>query len=370
MQVAFYAPLKPPYHPLPSGDRRMARTFMALLRDLGHEVKLASRFRSYDGSGNAGRQCRLEQIGRTLAARLLERYRHRPPDLWFTYHLYHKAPDWLGPIVTRTLAIPYVVAEASIAGKQAGGRWAAGYVASRAAITQADLVLAMTGNDLPGLATVVSPERLRLCPPFLDAQPLLAARRVRPAGDREAPLLLAVAMMRPDVKLLSYRLLAEAMRQLGDCPWRLMLVGDGEVRTEVEAMFAPFGDRTRLFGAADPATLAAIYAAADLYVWPACNEAYGMALLEAQAAGVPVVAGREGGVAEVVEDGRTGLLVEPRSPTAFAAAVGALLDDPERRHAMGAAARARVLERYDLPVARRRLAEALASVRVPACASA
>ena len=46
-----------------------------------------------------------------------------------------------------------------------------------------------------------------------------------------------------------------------------------------------------------------MYAAADLYVWPAVREAYGIALLEAQAAGLPVVAGREGGVAEVVADG-------------------------------------------------------------------
>ena len=76
------------------------------------------------------------------------------------------------------------------------------------------------------------------------------------------------------------------------------------------------------------AELAGVYAAADLYVWPACNEAYGMALLEAQAAGVPVVAGREGGVADVVADGATGLLVEPRSPTAFAAAVRSLLARP------------------------------------------
>ena len=51
MRVAFYAPMKPPDHPLPSGDRRMARAFMDLLASLGHEVELASRFRSYDRRG-------------------------------------------------------------------------------------------------------------------------------------------------------------------------------------------------------------------------------------------------------------------------------------------------------------------------------
>jgi glycosyltransferase involved in cell wall biosynthesis len=84
--------------------------------------------------------------------------------------------------------------------------------------------------------------------------------------------------------------------------------------------------------------LPACYAAADLMVWPARREAYGLAMLEAQAAGLPVVAGREGGVAEVVRDGVTGILSAPRDPAAFAAAVGQLLPDQARRQAMGAAA--------------------------------
>ena len=129
MRVAFYAPMKPPDHPLPSGDRRMARAFMALLRDLGHEVELASRFRSYDRSGDAGRQAAAGAARPRAGGALLRRYGAGRRDLWFTYHLYHKAPDWLGPAVSRALAIPYVAAEASLAGKQAGGPWAAGYAA-------------------------------------------------------------------------------------------------------------------------------------------------------------------------------------------------------------------------------------------------
>ena len=368
MRIAFYAPLKPPDHPLPSGDRRMARAFMALLASLGHEVELACRLRSYDRTGDARRQQRLERLGRRLAARLVRRYRRRPPELWFTYHNYHKAPDWLGPEVSRALAIPYVVAEASLARKQAAGPWASGYAASLTAIAGADLVLAMTRRDLPELAAAVPPERLRLFPPFLDATPFVAAERRAELCD--APRLLAVAMMRRDVKLLSYRLLAEALQLLADLPWRLDLVGDGDARDEVAALFAPFGGRVRQLGALPAAALAEVYATADLHVWPACGEAYGMALLEAQAAGVPVVAGSEGGVADIVADGSTGLLVEPRSPPAFAAAVRALLGDPERRRAMGAAARARVLARHDLAPARARMTDALTSIGAAACASA
>ena len=254
----------------------------------------------------------------------------RRPELWFTYHLYHKAPDWLGPPVSRALAHPLPCrARRSLARKQAAGPWAAGYAASLAAIAEADLVLAVTGHDVPGLAAAVLPERLRLFPPFLDATPFVAAASLRSRKPTAEPLLLAVAMMRRDVKLLSYRLLAEALLVLDDLPWRLALVGDGEARDEVAAFFKPFGARVLLLGVRSSAALAEIYAKADLYVWPACNEAYGMAMLEAQAAGVPVVAGREGGVPDIVVDGTTGLLVEPRSPSALAAAVRALLGDPD-----------------------------------------
>lgn len=386
MRVAFHAPLKPPDHPLPSGDRRMARSFIELLAGLGHEVELACHFRSYDRTGDAARQQRLQTLGACLADGLVRRYRRRPPErrpqLWFTYHLYHKAPDWLGPPVTDALAIPYVVAEGSVAGKQAGGHWATGHAASRAAIARADRVLAMTQADLPGLAGAVAEQcQLKLFPPFLDTGPFVAAASTRTAAraqlaaewrlDAGLPWLLAVAMMRADTKALSYRLLAQALDGLADLPWQLLLVGDGEARSEVAALFARFGDRVRLPGALPAAALPSVYAAADLYVWPACNEAYGMALLEAQAAGVPVVAGAEGGVADVVVHDRAGLLVEPRQPAAMASAVRALLTDPARRRSMGRAAQTRVVDWHDCRVAQKRLAEALDGVtRRGRCASA
>jgi glycosyltransferase involved in cell wall biosynthesis len=385
MRLAFYAPMKPPDHPVPSGDRRMARAFVGLLTSLGHEVELACRLRSYDRHGDTTRQRRLAEFGARVAAGLVRRYLRRAPGLrpsvWFTYHLYHKAPDWLGPVVSRALGIPYVVAEASVAGKQAAGAWAAGYAASRSAIAQADLVLAMTGQDRPALAAVVvAPERLRPFPPFLDARPFIAAAEGRAAArarlgaawhlDVERPWLLAVAMMRADAKLLSYRQLVAALTLLTDLDWQLVMVGDGEAGAEVTTLMATFGHRVRLVGALPPAALPEIYATADLHVWPACNEAYGMALLEAQAAGVPVVAGAEGGVPDIVIDGETGVLVPPRQPAAFAAAVRGLLTDPTRRHAMGRAAQARVLTWHDTGVARARLAEALRVIGVQACTSA
>ena len=70
----------------------------------------------------------------------------------------------------------------------------------------------------------------------------------------------------------------------------------------------------------------------DLYTWPGVGEAYGMAYLEAQASGLPVVAGNERGIPDVVLDGDTGLLTPPGDDIAFAMAIGRLLDDVDLRN--------------------------------------
>ena len=113
MRIAFYAPLKWPGHPVPSGDRLLARMFVAALEAAGHEVLLASRLRTYEGRGDAARQARIAAVGAAFARRLIRRWQ-RPdagaPDLWFTYHVYHKAPDHLGPCVaTDVSGIPELI---------------------------------------------------------------------------------------------------------------------------------------------------------------------------------------------------------------------------------------------------------------------
>jgi glycosyltransferase involved in cell wall biosynthesis len=343
MRIAFYAPLKPPTHPTPSGDRRMARLLMAALAHAGHEVTLASIYRSWDDGTRPGRHERLAALGARLADRLTERLRAAPPDLWFTYHLYHKAPDWLGPRVTRSLGIPYVIAEASYAPKQAGGRFALGHKAAGDAIAQADAVISLTTSDTECLRPLLDrSDRLSVLRPFVEPPAIRdrAADRAALARslrlDPEIPWLLAVGMMRGGDKQRSFRILARALERLNGYAWRLLVVGDGPRRTCVEESFGGIPpDRLRFLGALPPDRLAACYAAADLMVWPAVNEAYGMALLEAQAAGLPVVAGRTGGVPDIVRDGVTGLLTPIGDEAAFAEALASLLTDGARRAAMG-----------------------------------
>ena len=94
-------------------------------------------------------------------------------------------------------------------------------------------------------------------------------------------------------------------------------------------------------------------------MWPAVNEAYGMALLEAQAAGLPVVSCAQRGVPDVVVDGETGILVKDRDFEALARALRGLLLDRERRRALGQAASAFVLRERSLEMAAGRLSQAL-----------
>lgn len=367
MRVAFYAPLKPPGHPVPSGDRRMARLLISALELAGHEVEVAARLRSWHGDPDAARQARIAALGKTLANRLLRRYRTQNPEArpqaWLTYHLYYKAPDWIGPRVAEALGIPYLLAEASLANKRANGPWALGHEATKAALDRAAAVISLNPGDVECLP---DPDRVRPMAPFLDPAPFQAAATKRETGrkalaevhglDPTQPWLLAVAMMRPGDKLASYRLLAAVLQRLEGRDWQLLIAGNGPARAEVQAAFGALPqDRVRWLGEVVAEALPALYAASDLMVWPALNEAYGMALLEAQAAGLPVVAGRSAGVAQLVQDGETGRLTEAGNTAAFAQAVAGLLDAPDIRRTMATAAQTRVAAEHGLTAAAARL---------------
>lgn len=133
---------------------------------------------------------------------------------------------------------------------------------------------------------------------------------------------------------------------------RLVVVGDGEEAAPLRAQVAAAGlaDRVLFAGRVDDERdTAGIVRASDLVLLPSWTEALPTTLIEAAACGVPVVATDVGGVAEVVDDGVTGLLVPPGQAAPLAAAVASLLADPERRAAMGRAAQQRARERFALP---------------------
>jgi glycosyltransferase involved in cell wall biosynthesis len=329
-------------------------------------VDLASRLRSRAASPEA--QASIAARGAQRAARLIERYRPATakgrPEAWVTYHVYYRAPDWIGPVVSAALGIPYLVAEASHANKRAHGAWAPGHEASARAIRRADAIFTINPADAEGLLPIVAaPSRLVALRPFLEdaafERPdaprgeLRAGIAARLGLDANAVWLVAVAMMRPGDKLASYRLLAQALARLGDePPWHLLAVGDGPARGEVEAALRAWPhDRARFLGQLPAEAIQPVYAAADLFAWPAVNEAYGMALLEAQAAGLPAVAGAFGGVGTIIADGESGLLTSPGDEAAFVQAVRRMIADPAGRAAMGEAARRKALRDHRIGAA-------------------
>jgi len=102
----------------------------------------------------------------------------------------------------------------------------------------------------------------------------------------------------------------------------------------------------RFLGFLEHDQMPAQYAGADLFVLPSRRESFGLVLAEAMACGLPVVATTAGAIPEVVDDGKTGLLVPPDDPQAFADAVSSLLGDPARMNVLGLRGEERVADHF------------------------
>lgn len=307
MRLAFYAPLKPPAHPVPSGDRAMARSLMLALDHMGAQVDLAANLRSRDGKGDAQLQTSLMEQAEHLLPDIITRGRSAGWQAWVTYHNYYKAPDLIGPAAARALGIPYLLIEATRARKRLDGPWETFAQAAEAACDAADVVFYLTDRDHEALAAhAPAQQKLVHLAPFLPRTnlPTLAS----------GTDLLAVGMMRTAAKLPSYRLIAETLSLL-PAQTKLVIVGDGPARAQVEALMAPFGTRVRFLGALEPDALAKAYDRAGKLIWPGVDEAFGMTYLEAQAHGLPIIAQDRPGVRDVlyprpyprVDEGAAGL---------------------------------------------------------------
>ncbi|MEM1964379.1 MAG: glycosyltransferase [Candidatus Caldarchaeum sp.] len=130
-------------------------------------------------------------------------------------------------------------------------------------------------------------------------------------------------------------------------PTYLWLLGDGELMEPMRALARELQieDRVRFWGIRSD--VAAILNASDIFVLPSRWEGLPLSLMEAMAAGLPVVATAVGGVPEIVEHGVSGFLVPNEDEAALVEALQRLIDTPELRRAMGARARARAQERFD-----------------------
>ncbi|HEY2729445.1 MAG TPA: glycosyltransferase [Polyangia bacterium] len=181
----------------------------------------------------------------------------------------------------------------------------------------------------------------------------LASLPFRPA-DREPLTVLSVGRLDA---IKGFDVLIDAMGELARRGRRLRcrIVGDGPLRPDFEARIARLGlkETVELAGARPQAEVRAGLYAASIFALPSVVTTSGdrdgipVSLMEAMAAGTPVVSTRVSGIPELIEDGRDGLLVPERDAVALAAALERLLDEPELGPRLALAARARVEREFD-----------------------
>jgi glycosyltransferase involved in cell wall biosynthesis len=221
----------------------------------------------------------------------------------------------------------------------AANRWAGRVLAVSGAVRDAWAAVGLLRERLVVVNNGVEPGR-----PGDGADAAEAVRReLRVPGD--APLVVTVSVLRPGKGL--EVLLAAVPAVLAEHPRaRFAVVGDGPERRRLEERAAAAGLGEAVAWTGFRQDVPTLLVAADLFVLPSRDDAFPTVLLEAQAAGVAVVASRAGGIPEIVEDGATGLLVPPGDAAALARALSALLADPAARRRLAEAGRRRVGERF------------------------
>lgn len=181
------------------------------------------------------------------------------------------------------------------------------------------------------------------------------AEAIRLLGDVTGPLVGCLGQIATH-KGQETLLRACALLALERTPPTVVLIGDGPDRARLERMAGEAGIASRVVFLGERLDARRLLPALDLVVVPSiAREGLGLATLEAMDAGRPVVASRVGGLVEVVEEGRTGLLVPPGDPIALASAIRSVLERPDRGRGLGEAGRLRVEAEFRAAVMARRV---------------
>ncbi len=212
------------------------------------------------------------------------------------------------------------------------------WASMRATYNRADLTLA-TSQAMQSELEAKGIQRVHLWRRGVDTElfhPSRATREMRERltqGHGEDKLFVYIGRLSAEKEIEQCRTMLEALPGT-----RLALVGDGPYRQKLEEYFA--GTRTHFAGFIQGEDLGAAFASADAFILPSRTETLGLVLLEAMAAGCPVVTPRAGGTSDIVQDGVTGYLYDPDVPASAVEALRKLLFDAEHRAEMGRRARA------------------------------
>ncbi len=227
-------------------------------------------------------------------------------------------------------------------------------VAERALASRTDRIVAISARqreDLVSRFRVAPDQRTVVVPLGLDLQTLLEQMPGAPNLRRDLRIdddAVVVGYVGRFVAIKNIALLvnafAAALRQYANM--YLLLAGDGPLRSDLESLARERGVEARVRFLGWTENLAAFYATLDVCALTSVNEGTPVALIEAMAAARTVIATAVGGVPDVVDDGRTGVLVEPNNTAAFAEALAHLAGDPVARSSMAEAGRREVERRF------------------------
>lgn len=352
MNIAYYMPFKPMGHRNPSGDLVTGtELFNHLARN--NRIFLASRLR-----------CRWIYYHPSLWLRLLwekrrilQKYRTSPPDIWFSYHSYYKAPDLLGYHCSRKLNIPYVIFQGIYSTKRRKKlKTLPGFILNKKILLAADHVFTNKKKDLKNLRRLLPEERLSYIAPGIHPEEFTYCER---SGNelrtkmncQNKTVILTAAMFRPGVKTEGISQVIHSCAELlpENPEIVLWIVGDGSCRRELELQAEELlPGKVRFSGRIERNKMYRYYSGADIFAFPGINESLGMVYLEAQSCRLPVVALADWGGGEAVIHNRTGLLSPATRKQEFTANMKKLLKNPELRNKLGREAETHIRSHHNL----------------------
>lgn len=331
------------------GGERQVAGLCSHLQERGHEVKLicrpASKLREW-ATAKGIESCPAEMKSTFVLSSILKLRsiiaRERPDIL----HLHTSRAHVLGSMAGKLAGVKTIIATRRMddpikmlwPNTGAYGAWTTAIVAISEAVRD---VLISCGVD---------PSKIRLIPSGADISQFVSAcadQSVRAEFGGSAPLrLICTAASLSVRKGVRYLLEAAALLKDSTTQFRVIIAGEGDQRAELEQMTKRLGIDCMFLGFYPD--MARLLANIDIFVMPSLSEGLGVAVLEAMAAGKPVVASAVGGLKESVLGGKTGFLVPPADPQSLADAIKKLLVTPTLAEQFGAAGRARVRENYSL----------------------
>ncbi|BDD89036.1 glycosyltransferase [Desulfofustis limnaeus] len=269
--------------------------------------------------------------------------------VWLSCHCSDTAPDLLGPHCRRHLSIPYVVYQPIP--PEHGHRFKIGSLAgqwlNRRALQRADLVFIDRKTTEQQLRHALPLQRIQYIKPRLNPDhfsfDLVARRALREYWSvGEQRIVMTTAMLRPGVKTIGVRKVIDSCQRLRQRGLETLLViaGDGLDRTLLEREAREkLADQVIFIGKIPRHDLYRYYSAADVFAFPGIQESRGLVFLEAQAAGLPVVACADWSAADTVVHEKTGLLAPASQPDRFTGYLERILTNREERITMREAAK-------------------------------